>query len=55
MTKEYTPTTEDIRSAFAEGMAEAAPFGVPWEEAIDESRKLFDRWLDAHDAEVRES
>lgn len=41
---EYTPTTENVRSVFAHGGAG---------QSTDRRRAMFDRWLAAHDAEVR--
>ncbi len=47
MTDDYTPTTEDVREDFA----------FPWspEQIGDRPARVaaFDRWLAAHDAEVR--
>lgn len=40
---EYTPTTEQIRATYADGESEGTP----------EDYAEFDRWLAAHDAEVR--
>ena len=40
---EYTPTTEQIRATYAAGESEGTP----------EDYAEFDRWLAAHDAEVR--
>lgn len=44
---EYTPTTEEVRESFASGVnfESRTPFLS--------GRKQFDRWLAAHDAEVR--
>ncbi|QMU97828.1 hypothetical protein FVO59_11885 [Microbacterium esteraromaticum] len=41
---EYTPTTENVRSVHAHGGAG---------QVTERRRAMFDRWLAAHDAEVR--
>lgn len=41
---EYTPTTENVRSVFAHGGAG---------QTTERRRAMFNRWLAAHDAEVR--
>lgn len=45
MTDENTPSTEDVRNWFA--------YGSGPRHTWDESRQDFDRWLAAHDAQVR--
>lgn len=45
---EYTPTTESVRTAYA-----GAPAGVFARDAYNTRSQEFDRWLAAHDAEVR--
>jgi len=55
MAEEYTPRTEDVRRGYAsDPEAEYRdPVGYPaWER---QCRAMFDRWLAAHDAEIRES
>jgi len=51
---EYTPTTEEIRDYVGEG-GEPRPWIAPDEDAERETARLaaFDRWLAAHDREVR--
>lgn len=45
---DYTPTTDDVRGTYADGM---------WyvNRRMDGTLSEFDRWLAAHDAEVRAS
>lgn len=55
MTEQYTPTTEEVRE-----YVEVGGEPRPWEEVTPESESkeaaraaAFDRWLAAHDAQVR--
>lgn len=52
---EFTPRTDQVREAFAyDPEAEYRdPIGYP--AMLNENRRVFDRWLAAHDAEVRAS
>lgn len=49
MPKEYTPTTEDVREAYLLAAEHFHDCG----RTFAEHREQFDRWLAAHDAEVR--
>lgn len=48
MTDEYTPTTEQVLDNYVEGMS--AFYG---DSGQVEYARQFDRWLAAHDAEIR--
>lgn len=49
---DYTPTTEQVRSAYWHGTVDRDVVGRGTE-ARDRFDSEFDRWLAAHDAEVR--
>ena len=49
MSEPYTPTTKEVRSVFSMGTIDVS---VPREQSIEANCEMFDRWLDAHDAEV---
>lgn len=50
MADEYTPTTDEVRSMFTVGISDPTnPKPVPARRALHE----FDRWLAAHDREVK--
>jgi hypothetical protein len=53
MTQEYTPTDSDIKSSFIEGYIGDGSVTSQDDDRL-ESSSDFDRWLDSHDAQIRE-
>ena len=51
MSEDYTPTDEEVESVFAMGTIDVS---MPYEQSIEANHEMFDRWLAAHDAELRE-
>ncbi len=49
---EYTPTTEELRQQY-KALAQSRLLGVTYTSALRARGAEFDRWLAAHDAEVR--
>ena len=47
---EYTPTTDEVRHAFGEAFTGDGSH-VSQDQAAEQNRADFDRWLTAHDAE----
>lgn len=52
MSDDYTPTTEEVRRGFGEAFTGDGSI-VDQDAVAAENRAEFDRWLAAHDAEVR--
>lgn len=52
---EFTPRTDQVREAFAYDPESEYRDPIGYPAMLNENRRVFDRWLAAHDAEVRAS